>query len=179
MKNIVLIGMPGAGKSTMGVILARALRMNFVDADIVIQQQEGRLLQEIIDAEGPDAFRHSEEQAILSLDCSNTVIATGGSVVYSERAMAHLKRNAIVVYLRISFAAMERRLGDITSRGIVLHRGRGLRGMYDERAPLYERYADITADCTDRHFAECAGDVIGQIRALQPGAHPQGTAGKK
>jgi shikimate kinase len=166
MKNIVIIGMPGAGKSTMGVILAKTLGMRFTDTDIAIQEQTGRLLQEIIDTDGPDRFRKTEEQAILSLRCSNTVIATGGSAVFSETAMAHLKERSTVLYLRISFDEMVRRLGNISSRGIVLVKGQGLREMYDQRIPLYEKYADITIDCSDGHFEDCVGNVTGELRKL-------------
>jgi shikimate kinase len=160
MNNIVLIGMPGAGKSTMGVILAKALRMTFVDADIVIQETAGRLLQDIIDGEGPEAFLVIEEHVVLSMECRNTVIATGGSVVFSSRAMEHLRFRGTVVYLRITFEEMEKRLQNITTRGIVLHPGESLQGMYNERVPLYEKYADITVDCSDGDFEECVGNVI-------------------
>lgn len=153
--NIVLVGMPGAGKSTLGVILARAQRMSFVDTDLLVQERAGRLLQEILDEEGPETFRQIEEDVILSLACSNTVIATGGSVVYSNRAMRHLKAGGTVVYLRIPFGEMERRLSNITTRGVVLLQGETLREMYDERVPLYEQYADITADCGTGDFEEC------------------------
>ena len=160
MKNVILIGMPGAGKSTMGVILAKALRMTFVDTDIVIQERDGRLLQEIIDAEGPDAFLKIEEEAILALRCRNAVIATGGSVVFSERAMEHLGAHGIFVYLRIPFEGMEKRLKNAGARGIVLHKGQGLHDMYNERVPLYRKYAGITVDCSGRDFEDCVGDVL-------------------
>ncbi|MHB8053472.1 MAG: shikimate kinase, partial [Methanoregula sp.] len=123
MKNIIIIGMPGAGKSTVGVILAKTLGMNFTDTDIVIQETSGRLLQEIIDTEGPESFLKIEENAILSLQGQNAVIATGGSVVFSGRAMEHLKRDGVVLYLAISFEEMARRLNNITTRGIVLVAG--------------------------------------------------------
>jgi shikimate kinase len=163
MKNIVIIGMPGAGKSTMGVILAKTLGLKFVDTDIAIQERTGRLLQAIIDEDGPDAFMKCEEETCLSLRCRGTVIATGGSAVFSEKAMEHLKEDGVVVYLRISCEEMVRRLGNITTRGIVLVKGQGLREMYDERIPLYERYADITIDCTGDHFEDCVGTVIGEL----------------
>jgi shikimate kinase len=164
MKNIVLIGMPGAGKSTVGVILAKALRRHFLDTDIVIQEHAGRLLQEIIDTDGPAAFKKLEEETVLSLHRRNAVIATGGSVVFSERAMEQLKTEGVVVYLKISFGEMEKRLRNITTRGIVLSRGETLRDMYNERVPLYERYADITVDCSGEDFEDCVGSVIEELR---------------
>jgi shikimate kinase len=167
MKNIVIIGMPGAGKSTMGVILAKALGLHFIDTDIVIQEQAGRLLQEIIDTDGPGAFLALEEKTILSLHCHNTVIATGGSMVFSGRAMEHLKADGFVICLRISFEEMVRRLGNITTRGIVLIRGQSLRDMYDQRVPLYGKYADITVDCPEGDFETVVGDVIGRLKKFQ------------
>jgi len=144
--------MPGAGKSTMGVILAKTLGMKFIDTDIAIQETTGRLLQEIIDTDGPDAFRKIEEKTILSLHCHHTVIATGGSVVFGGRAMKYLKSEGIVIYLTISCEEMARRLRNITSRGIVLIAGQGLFDMYNQRIPLYEKYADITIDFSHDNF---------------------------
>ncbi len=147
-KNIILIGMPGAGKSTVGVILAKTLGMQFIDTDILIQQRSARRLQEILDEDGPDVFRQIEEEAILSLRPRNSVIATGGSVVWSRAAMEHLKSLGLVVYLEISFSEIERRIRNITTRGIVLMPNQTLRGMYDSRVPLYEQYADYTILCS-------------------------------
>ncbi|WP_321508142.1 shikimate kinase [uncultured Methanoregula sp.] len=165
MKNIIIIGMPGAGKSTLGVILAKTLGWKFADTDIVIQEKTGRLLQEIIDTDGIDAFKKIEEETVLSLHYHHTVIATGGSVVFSERAMEHLKAEGIVVYLKISLGEMIRRLGNITTRGIVLATGESLREMYRERTPLYEKYAGITIDCTDEHFETVIGRVIEALQS--------------
>ncbi|WP_292427799.1 shikimate kinase [Methanoregula sp.] len=163
MKNIILIGMPGAGKSTVGVILAKALGRTFIDTDIVIQENAGRLLQEIIDREGPDAFLKIEEKTILSLHCHNSVIATGGSVVFSQKAMESLKKEGVVIYLAISFEEMEERLRNITTRGIVLFSGESLSDMYHERVPLYEKYADITVDCSKGDFEKIVEKVIGEL----------------
>jgi len=160
LKNIVLIGMPGAGKSMVGVLLAKTLKKKFIDTDLVIQERTGRHLQEIIDTDGPDAFLRIEEEAVLSHDFRNTVIATGGSVVYSRRAMEHLKADGIIVYLEVTFAAMKKRLANITTRGIVAHPGQGLRDLYSERVPLYEQYADITVDCTDEHFEAIVRTIV-------------------
>jgi len=158
--NIILIGMPGAGKSTVGVILAKFLGMQFIDTDILIQERAGRMLQEILDEDGPDAFKRIEEETILSLRPHHAVIATGGSVVCSEAAMAHLKSAGVVVYLEISYEEMEARLKNITTRGIVLLPGQSLRGMYDERIPLYERYADLTIACSGEDLESVVGNVI-------------------
>lgn len=165
MKNIVLIGMPGAGKSTVGVILAKALGMQFIDTDILIQEKTGRMLQEILDEEGLDAFMRIEEEVILSLHPRVAVIATGGSVVFSEGAMKFLKSGGVIVYLEISYEEMERRLKNITTRGIVLRPGQSLRGMYDQRAPLYEREADLTIECSDKDF-ESVVEIL--VRNLTP-----------
>lgn len=160
MNNIILIGMPGSGKSTLGVILAKARGMKFIDTDIVIQEQTGRLLQVIIDTDGPEAFKRIEEETILSLECHDTVIATGGSVVFSGRAMDFLKSEGMVIYLTVSFEEMARRLMNITTRGIVLVAGENLQDMYNERIPLYERYAEITVDCSQDDFEACVEKVI-------------------
>ena len=172
MKNIIIIGMPGAGKSTMGVVLAKTLGRNFIDTDIVIQEHAGRLLQEIIDEEGPEAFLAIEEKTILSLhphslQCRNAVIATGGSVVFSEKAMEHLKARGVVIYLKISCEEMVRRLNNITTRGIVLVAGQSLPEMYAQRIPLYEKYADITIDCSEDDFENCIGTVIDELSKFQ------------
>jgi len=163
MKNIILIGMPGAGKSTVGVILAKTRGMKFIDTDIAIQETTGRLLQEIIDTDGPDTFKTIEEKTILSLHCHHAVIATGGSVVFSERAMEHLTKDGVVVYLKISFEEMEKRLKNITTRGIVLRAGQSLRDMYTRRIPLYEKYADITIDCSEDDFENCVQKIIADL----------------
>lgn len=164
MKNLVLIGMPGAGKSTMGVILAKTLGRTFIDTDIVAQETSGRLLQEIIDEDGTDAFLKTEETTILSLHGHHAVIATGGSVVFSTKAMQHLKKDGIVIYLDISFDEMVRRLNNIMTRGIVLATGQSLRDMYNQRVPFYEKYADITINCSGIDFETCIGNILDELR---------------
>jgi len=159
-KNIVLIGMPGAGKSTVGVVLAKTIGMQFIDTDILIQERTGKMLQKILDTDGPDAFKRIEEETILSLHPGRAVVATGGSVVCSEAAMAHLKSGGVVVYLKVSYEEMERRLKNITTRGIVLLPGQSLREMYDERVPLYEKYADLTIACSGTDLESVVGNVI-------------------
>lgn len=144
--NIVLIGMPGVGKSTIGVIIAKILGYKFVDADIVIQEEEGKLLREIIKSEGVEGFIQVENRVNASLDCHKTVIATGGSVVYGKEAMEHLSKIGRVVYLKVDYEIINQRLGNLKGRGVVLKDGQDLRALFDERIPLYEKYADIVVD---------------------------------
>ena len=146
MNNIVLIGMPGVGKSTVGVILAKELGYQFLDADLLIQKRENRLLKEIIEQEGVDGFIEIENQVNASIEADRTVVATGGSVVYGEEAMAHLKKIATVIYLRLSYEELEKRLGNLKNRGVVLREGQTLKDLYEERVPLYEKYADYIID---------------------------------
>lgn len=152
-KNIVLIGMPGVGKSTAGVVLAKVLGYEFIDADLVIQQQEGKLLHEIISEVGTDGFIAVENRVNSELDVEKSIIATGGSVVYGKEAMQHLKEIGTVVYLKVSYDILEKRLHDIKGRGVVLKDGQDLRGLYEERIPLYEKYADIVV-CEDNLTVE-------------------------
>jgi shikimate kinase len=147
MKNIVLIGMPGAGKSTVGVILAKTLGRKFIDTDLLIQQRQGRFLQEIIDRVGIEGFIAIEENVILELEASDCVIATGGSVIYSSSAMRRLKSDGVLVYLKLPYDEIEKRIKNISSRGIAMGRGQNLAGLYEQRTPLYEMYADIVIDC--------------------------------
>lgn len=147
MKNIVLIGMPGVGKSTVGVVLAKKLGYAFVDVDLVIQAREGKLLHEIIAQRGVEGFWKVEESVGESMQACRTVIATGGSAVYGERAMRHYKQTGTVVYLSLPLEDIRDRLGDLAERGVTLRAGQDLAGLYAERLPLYERYADITVAC--------------------------------
>ncbi len=142
--NIVLIGMPGAGKSTVGVIAAKMLGMRFVDADLLIQEREGALLSQIIERDGVEGFLKIEEEVCASIRGINAVIATGGSAVYGANGMAHLSEIGDIVYLSLSYDELEKRLGDLKNRGVVLKDGQTLKDLYDERTPLYEQYADIT-----------------------------------
>jgi len=141
--NIVLIGMPGVGKSTIGVILAKMLGYKFLDADLLIQEQEGKLLREIIEEKGTDGFIQVENRVNASIEAKRAIIATGGSVVYGEEAMEHLKEIGTVVYLKVSYAVLEKRLADIKGRGVVLKEGQTLKTLYEERSKLYEQYADM------------------------------------
>lgn len=141
--NIVLIGMPGVGKSTVGVILAKMLGYQFLDADLLIQEQEGKLLREIIEEKGTDGFIQVENRVNASIEAKRAIIATGGSVVYGKEAMEHLKEIGTVVYLKVSYAVLEKRLADIKGRGVVLKEGQTLKTLYEERSKLYEQYADM------------------------------------
>lgn len=144
MLNLILIGMPGAGKSTLGVILAKTLGMNFVDVDIRIQETEGTLLQNIINEKGNDYFKMLEEKVLCEISAENTVISTGGSAIYYPKAMQYLKENGIVVYIDVELDEIERRLDNISTRGITLEKGQTIKDLYDIRVPLYEKYADMT-----------------------------------
>ncbi|MBQ8396776.1 MAG: shikimate kinase [Clostridia bacterium] len=147
MKNLVLIGMPGCGKSTVGVLLAKALGYDFLDTDLVIQRREGKRLQEIIDGEGLDAFLAAEAAALRSVEATHTVIATGGSAVYSPEGMAHLARRGVIVWLRVDLPTLKARLGDFAARGIAGVGAKTLDDIFAEREPLYARYAQITVNC--------------------------------
>lgn len=160
--NITLIGMPASGKSTIGVLLAKRLGFSFVDVDILIQEKEGRLLKEIIASEGLDGFMAVENRINAGLDVHKSVIAPGGSVIYGDEAMKHLKEISTVVYLKLSYEEVEERLGDLTDRGVVLKGEITLRDLYDERIPYYERYADITVDETGND----PGETVDVLRAM-------------
>ena len=144
--NIILIGMPGVGKSTIGVILAKIMGYRFVDADIVIQEQEGRLLKDIIAQEGVDGFIKIEDRVNRNLNMKKAVIATGGSAVYGKNAMENYKETSTIIYLKLDYEALDDSLSDIKGRGVVFRDGQTLKDIYDERTKLYEKYADIIID---------------------------------
>ena len=146
MHNVILIGMPGVGKSTLGVLLAKTLGMTFLDTDLVIQDQKKALLRELIAQHGIDGFLALEGTVCAGLQAENAVIATGGSVVYGKEAMEHLSRIGTVVYLKLPYASLVRRLGNLKDRGVVLKEGQTLKSLYEERTPLYEKYAHLTVD---------------------------------
>lgn len=163
-KNIVLIGMPGAGKSTVGVVLAKKLGFAFLDSDLLIQSREGKLLHEIIEEQGVEKFWAIEEETNLSIDAGRTVIATGGSVIYGSRAMEHLGQNGVIVYLQLSCEEIARRLGDLSERGVTLREGQTLETLYAERVPLYEKYAHVTMACEGLSIREIVEEIVRKVR---------------
>ncbi len=166
--NITLIGMPGSGKSTIGVLLAKKLGYRFIDSDLLIQEQEGRLLKDIIAQEGDEGFSRIENQVNAQIQAMKTVIAPGGSVVYCKEAMEHLSQISLIVYLRISCSSLKERLGDLKSRGVLLKEGMTLDDLYAERAPLYERYGEVVLDVDDLTM----GEVLDRFLRTCPEFHP-------
>ena len=162
--NIVLIGMPGVGKSTVGVVMAKNMGYSFVDSDLLIQEQEGKLLHEIIEERGLDGFNEVENQVNSSIDISRAVIATGGSVVYGAQAMEHLKQIGTVVYLSLPFEELSERLGDLNERGVSIRDGQTLEDLMQERTPLYEKYADVTIDCEGRQIREIVQMIKAEVQ---------------
>jgi shikimate kinase len=166
-KNIVLIGMPGAGKSTVGVLLAKALKMPFIDTDLLIQQQENCYLQEIIDTRGLDAFMKIEEGIVLGLKVENHVIATGGSVIYSKPAIDHLKSSGVLVFLNTKMYQLERRLKNARTRGIAMKEGQTLAALFNERLPLYRQAADLEIDCSKKHIELLVEEIKNKFKILE------------
>lgn len=167
MKNIVLIGMPASGKSTVGVILAKTLGVGFCDTDLVIQQREKRLLQDIIDSDGIAHFLDAECAAILSLDFDNCVIATGGSAVFRDAAMQKLKRNGIIVFLDVSSETVKTRLSNIKTRGVAASKNKSIDEIYDERLPLYQKYADITVSSDAKSSEDVVEDILCALKQIK------------
>ena len=143
---LILIGMPGSGKSCMGRALARKLKMKNVDADRIIERRAGKKLIEIMNEDGLEAFKRAEEEALLSINGDNLIVSTGGSAVYSEEAMRHLKKIGHIMYLKVDYETIRKRLGNIKQRGVALREGQTLRDLYDERVVLYEKYADTVVE---------------------------------
>lgn len=160
MKNIVLIGMPGAGKSTIGVLLAKSMLYSFTDTDLLIQSKYGTSLCEIIEKEGTLGFIEIENDIIAGSDFERCVIATGGSAVYGEEAMRKLKENGTVIYLKLPVEELKKRLGDIRTRGVAMPKGSTIDELYKERSPLYEKYADITVECQALTAEQCVDRCI-------------------
>ena len=168
-KSIVLIGMPGVGKSTIGVILAKEIGYQFLDADLLIQEQEGMLLKDIIATKGHDGFLAVENQVNRDVDAKHSVIATGGSAVYCEEAMLHYKNTCQIVYLRCPYEILSKRLGDLKGRGVALKEGQTLLDLYEERSVLYEKYADIVIDEEGKN----AGETVDELRNIIEGMMDQ------
>lgn len=161
--NIILIGMPGAGKSTVGVVLAKKLGYAFVDSDLVLQEKYGKLLQELIEERGVEGFWEIENAVNASLSLQKSIVATGGSAVYGREAMEHLREMGTVVYLKLSYVEIAERLGDLCARGVTLRPGQTLRELYEERIPLYEKYAHMTLDCDEKTLREVVTHLAAEL----------------
>lgn len=163
-KNIILIGMPGAGKSTIGVVLAKCLGLDFIDSDLVIQKTQGRLLYQLIEQEGVEGFLEIENRINAKIMPQlPSVIATGGSVVYGKEAMEHFARIGTIVYLKLGLSSLGERLGNLEERGVALKKGQSLTSLYEERIPLYEQYADLTINCENKEIRENVEEILIQI----------------
>lgn len=167
MKNIVFIGMPAVGKSTVGVVVAKRLGYEFIDTDLLIQKQEQRLLREIIEQEGIDNFLKIENQVNRDIEVEHAVISPGGSVVYCEEAMRHFKENGIIVYLQVSFDTINSRLKNAKKRGVTLRNGQTLKYLYDERISLFEKYADITVSEEGLELEETIEKVLDELESME------------
>ena len=166
MNNVILIGMPAVGKSTVGVVVAKRLGYKFVDTDILIQEEEGRLLREIIEEKGIHGFLEIEYRVNAGVDVENTVISPGGSVVYCENAMEHYKKIGTVVYLQVSFETINKRLKNAKGRGVVLKEGQTLKDLYDERVRLFEKYAEVTVSEDGLNLEETIEEVLKTLKIL-------------
>ena len=164
MKNIVLIGMPGCGKSTIGVLLAKMIGYDFIDTDILIQQQENKKLYKIIEENGLEYFKKVENEVNANLNLNNTVIATGGSVIYGKEAMEHLKKIGTIVYLKVSKEELKNRLGNFETRGVAIEKGKTFEDLYFERIPLYEKYADVTISSEKIDLATNAENIAKELK---------------
>lgn len=163
MANVVLIGMPGCGKSTLGVLLAKALMMDFVDTDLIMQNQSGKPLQQMVDELGPEGFSKAEEDCICGLNLQNTVIATGGSVALEERAMEHLAKTSAIVFIKLTYETIESRLKNIATRGITLKKGQTLRDLYDYRQPFYHRWGQIVVEADGQDIEQSVQELISRL----------------
>lgn len=164
MSNIILIGMPASGKSTLGVVLAKTLGMSFIDTDLIIQSNQGKLLQNIIDDDGLETFLKIEQQTIIDLYCENTVVATGGSAVLGKDAMEHLKSLGKIIYLCVECDMLEKRLEDIATRGIACKKGESICEIFKVRKPFYEEYADITVQTTGNSVEKTVEQILDNIK---------------
>jgi len=169
--NIVLIGMPGSGKSTVGVILAKMLAKSFLDTDILIQKCENRTLQDIIDQEGHMALRAIEEQVLLGITCNHHVIATGGSAAYSEPAMNHLKQQGIMVFLHADLPSLRKRISNYETRGLAKRPDQSFLDLFNERLTLYKKYCDITVPSSEQNQEQVSELVISRLKSYENDNH--------
>lgn len=160
MKNVILVGMPACGKSTVGVVLAKTMNKGFVDTDILIQQAESRTLQEIIDQEGNDYFHHVEERVLLDFDGEDYVVATGGSAIYFDRAMDKFKEKGVVVYIKVTLDTILERLNNIKSRGVTLEKGQTIADLHEQRIPLYQKHADMVVEADGLSVEEVVEKIV-------------------
>lgn len=164
MRNVVLIGMPACGKSTLGVLLAKVLMMDFVDTDLLLQKKSGKPLQQMVDELGSDGFSKVEEDFVAELALENTVIATGGSVALEERAMAHLKENSVIVFVKLSYESIEQRLKNISTRGIAMKKGQTLRDLYNLRQPFYHQWADLIVESDGQEIEQTVAHLVDTLK---------------
>lgn len=166
MKNITLIGMPGAGKSTIGVILAKSLLCDFVDTDLIIQKKTGKSLCQLLSEKGTEGFLQLENDIILSESFENCVIATGGSAVFGKEAMEKLRSSGVIIFLDVDVSELEKRLSNIRTRGVAMKEGTTVKDLYKERLPYYRKYADITLECTGLTAEACVEMIVDRLSSL-------------
>lgn len=167
MRNVILIGMPGVGKSSIGVVLAKNMGYRFLDSDLVIQETEGKLLHELIEENGTEGFLAIEDRINASIETEKAVIATGGSAVYGAKAMEHFREMGTIVYLYLPYEELAERLGDLHQRGVALRAGQTLQELLEERTPLYEKYAEMTVDCSNKPIREIVAEITEKLRSAE------------
>ena len=161
--NVVMVGMPGAGKSTIGVLLAKEMTLDFLDVDVYMQGREGRRLQEIIDTDGIETFAKMEDRYLQEISVMDTIVSTGGSAIYAREGMKHLKRRGVVIFLKINMKTLEERLGDFSSRGVVMRDGQTFEGLFQERNTLYAAEADEVIECDGKNQETLVQEIIERL----------------